>query len=146
MVISIGSDHGGFVLKEDLVKFLKSKDIKVINRGCDSTESVHYPMYAESVALDVQSGLANYGILVCTSGIGMAISANKFKGIRAAVIRNATEAQLCKEHNNCNVITFGAKFTSYDEATFAIETFLQTEFGGGRHEIRVDMIKKQEER
>lgn len=146
MVISIGSDHGGFALKEELVKYLESKGYEVINRGCDSTDSVHYPEYAGKVSLDVQSGSATWGVLVCTSGIGMAISANKFKGIRAAVIRNTVEAGLCREHNNCNVICFGAKFTPYEEACDCLDKFLSQPFGEGRHEIRVNMIKQQEER
>lgn len=145
MVISIGSDHGGFELKEKLVTYLENKGYTVINNGCMSKDSVHYPEYAGRVAKDVQEARADYGIICCTSGIGVAISANKFKGIRAAVIRNITEARLCKEHNNCNVITFGEAFTSFSDACACIDTFLATEFGGGRHEIRVNMIKEQEE-
>ena len=144
MVISIGSDHGGYKLKEEIKAYLLNKGYEVIDNGCHSTESVHYPLYADMVSKDVQSARANYGILVCTSGIGMAISANKHKGIRAAVIREKLEARLCKEHNNCNIISFGEKFTQLSVVTECIDTFLATEFAGGRHQIRVDMINSQE--
>lgn len=146
MVISVGSDHGGFLLKEDVIRYLKEKGYDVLDKGCDSQESVHYPIYASSVCEDIQNGLANIGILICTTGFGMAICANKHKGIRSAVVRSVEEAMLSRNHNNCNVLCLGAKYTSIDQAKEIIDTFISTPFAGGRHQIRVDMIKELEDK
>ena len=146
MKISIGSDHGGFLLKEEVIKYLKSKDSDVVDHGCNSQESVHYPLYASKVSEDVQNHKCDYGILICTSGFGMCICANKHKGVRSATVRIPEEAMLSRSHNDCNVLCLGAKYTSFEEAKEIIDTFLSTPFAGGRHEIRVGMIKDLEEK
>ena len=146
MRISIGSDHGGFLLKEEVVKYLKGKGIEVLNRGCDSLDSVHYPIYANLVCEDLQKGNCDYAILICTTGLGMCMCANKHKGIRAACVRSTDEAMLTRSHNDCNVLCLGAKYTPINEAKEIIDTFLTTPFAGGRHEIRVNMIKDLEEK
>ena len=146
MKISIGSDHGGFLLKEEVVKYLKEKGYEVFDRGCGSTESVHYPVYANLVCEDLENQRCNYGILICTTGYGMCMCANKHKGIRAATVRQAEEAMLTRSHNDCNVLCLGAKYTSIIDAKEIIDTFLETPFAGGRHEIRVNMIKDLEEK
>lgn len=146
MRICIGSDHGGFLLKVDVIKYLESKGISVIDKGCDSVESVHYPLYANMVCEEVENKTCDYGILICTSGFGMCIVANKHKDIRSAVIRTKEEAFLSRSHNDCNVLCLGAKFTSLEDAKEIIDTFLATEFAGGRHSIRVNMIKELEDK
>lgn len=143
--ISIGSDHGGFLLKEELVKYLKTTDIVVNDVGTYSLDSVDYPLYAHKVARDVQNKTSDFGILICTSGIGMCISANKHKGIRAAQIHLVSEATSARAHNNSNIICFGAKTMNYDLAVKIIQEFINTPFDGGRHQRRIDIISKQEE-
>ena len=146
MKISIGSDHGGFLLKQEVVTYLKSKGIDVVDHGCDSTESVHYPIFAKMVAEDVSKKKSDYGILICTTGFGMCICANKIKGIRSATVRLTEEAFLSRSHNDCNVLCLGAKYTSISQAKEIIDMFLTTPFAGGRHEIRVNIIKDLEEK
>lgn len=145
MKISIGSDHGGFSLKEEIVKELKEKNVEVIDQGTYDTTSVDYPIYAEKVCHDVQKGVSNFGVLICTTGIGMCISANKFKGIRAALISNKDSAIMTRKHNNSNVICLGAKYTNTTEAVDWILAFINEQFEGGRHLHRVELIGKQEE-
>lgn len=146
MRISIGSDHGGFLLKEEVVKYLKEKGYEVFDKGCNSTDSVHYPVYANLVCEDLENQKCDYGILICTTGYGMCMCANKHKGIRAATVRQCEEAMLTRSHNDCNVLCLGAKYTSIIDAKEIIDTFLETPFAGGRHEIRVNMIKDLEEK
>lgn len=145
MKISIGSDHGGFLLKEAIKKHLLSQNYDVLDEGCNSLESVHYPLYASYVCEDVLNG-CDFGILVCTTGIGMSIAANKYRGIRAALVTNLESAMLTRKHNNSNVICLGAKYTSFEDAFKFVDAFISSTFEGGRHQIRVDMIQKIEER
>ena len=140
MRISIGCDHGGYNLKEQVVKYLQEKH-EVIDYGCHSLESCDYPVFAKKVASDVSSGNCSYGILICTTGIGMSITANKFKNVRAALVTNIESAHLTRMHNNSNVICIGAKFTSYEDAVAYIEAFITEQFEGGRHERRVGLIE-----
>ena len=140
MKISIGSDHGGYLLKEGLKEYLLKLGYDVIDRGCDSLESVHYPKYAKLVCDDCLNG-CDYGVLVCTTGIGMSISANKVKGIRAALVTNLDASILTRKHNNSNVICLGAKYTTLEDGKKYVKAFIDTEFEGGRHQVRVDMIK-----
>lgn len=140
MKLSIGSDHGGFLLKEDVKNYLTNKGYDVIDEGCYSADRVDYPTYASKVSDDVYEKKADFGILICTSGIGMSICANKHKGIRAALVMNEDAAKFSRLHNNANVICMGAKYLNKDEACHFIEVFLETEFEGGRHEKRVEMI------
>lgn len=146
MTISIGSDHGGFQLKEKLVDSLKEKGYEVIDRGCYNLESVDYPLYAKKVARDLQSQTSERGILICTTGIGMSIMANKFRGIRAALISNEDAAKLSRQHNDSNIICLGAKYTSLEDALKFVLIFLEEEFLGDRHSRRVNMINEVDER
>lgn len=140
MRISIGSDHGGFNLKEQVVKYLETK-YDVVDYGCQNLDSCDYPVYAKKVASDVSNKQSDFGVLICTTGIGMSITANKFKNVRAALVTNIESAHLTRMHNNSNVICLGAKFTTYDEAISYIEAFLNEKFEGGRHQRRVDQIE-----
>ncbi len=140
MVISMGSDHAGFEQKELLKAYLEQQGYEVIDRGCYSEERVDYPDHAVPVAQDVASGRAERGVLVCGTGIGMALAADKVAGIRAANIINPEFAQLCREHNDCNVITLSGRFVEPDVNKAILDAFFATEFGGGRHEGRVRKI------
>lgn len=141
MKIAIGSDHGGFALKEDIKKYLASKGYDVIDVGTYSLDSCHYPEFGAKTAKLVADGVCKYGVVVCTTGEGIVISANKIRGVRAGLAYNVEVSRLMREHNDANVIGFGAKFTTFDEAKERLDTFLATEFAGGRHATRVQMIK-----
>lgn len=142
MRISIGCDHGGYNLKEQVVKYLESKqDIEVVDYGCYNLDSCDYPVFAKKVANDVSNGESTFGILICTTGIGMSITANKFNNVRAALVTNIESAHLTRMHNNSNVICLGAKFTPYEEAIKYIDAFITEQFEGGRHQRRVDQIE-----
>ena len=140
MKIAIASDHGGFELKEQLKKYLEDNKYDIVDVGTCSLDSCHYPEFAVKCAKKVQSGECQFGIIVCTSGEGVAIAANKIKGIRAGIGYNTTVSRLMREHNNANIITYGAKFTSLKQAIARTNAFLKAEFAGGRHAIRVQMI------
>ncbi len=143
--IFIGSDHGGVDLKSDLVKFLKKLNYNVQDLGTSNRDSVDYTDYAEKVAKLTANQESNFGILICRTGIGMSISANKIKNIRAALVNNTKIAKLSRLHNNANIICFGADFISYNDARESVKIFITTEFEGGRHEKRVNKIQKLEE-
>lgn len=140
--IALGSDHAGVALKESLKDYLHKKGIQVLDVGTHSTESSDYPDYARSVAEDLLSGKSQLGILVCSTGIGMSIAANKFPGIRAALVFNQETATLARQHNNANVLCLGQKVTPLDEAKRILDAFLQAQFQGGRHERRLGKIEK----
>ena len=140
MKIALGADHAGFELKEKIEKYLIGKGIAVDNRGTNSSESVDYPDYARLVGEEVISKRADYGILVCGSGIGMSIAANKVPGIRAVNARDETEAHLAREHNDANVLTLGGRFLEQGAAVKIIDRWLSTPFAGGRHGRRVEKI------
>lgn len=144
MKISIGSDHAGFKLKEALVAYLAKKH-QVLDMGTYSDDSVDYPDYAFTVSKQVADREVDFGILICYTGIGMSISANKVKGIRAALVLNVESAKLTREHNNANVLCLAAKDTPLDLAKQIVDTFLKTAFLGERHERRVDKICRFEE-
>lgn len=141
MKIAIASDHGGFELKEEIKKYLVSKKHDVTDVGTNSTESCHYPEYAAKCAKLVSDGACQFGVVVCTTGEGVAITANKFKNVRAGIAYNKDVARLMREHNDANVIALGAKYTSVSEAIERVEEFLNAKFLEGRHSIRVQMIK-----
>jgi len=138
--ISISSDHAGFKLKEKIKKNLVKKKIKVIDLGPKTDKSVDYPDFAKKVARNVLSKKTNIGILVCGSGTGMAISANKFKKIRAAVCYNKASTRLSRLHNNANILALGSRLTKKSTALKLVNTFLSTKFEGGRHLRRVKKI------
>jgi ribose 5-phosphate isomerase B len=140
MKIAIGADHAGFALKEYLRERLAKEGYEVDDLGTHSDASVDYPDYASAVAHQVASGAADRGVLVCYTGVGMSIAANKVDGIRAALAVNPDEIALTRQHNNANVVTFSAKFTPPEDAARMLDIFLTTDFTGGRHARRVDKI------
>lgn len=145
MKIAIGSDHAGLALKEQLRDRLSQAGHEVADFGTNSPDSTDYPDYAAPVTQAVISGAAGCGILVCYTGIGMSITANKVKGIRAALCLNEDQARLTRAHNNANVLALGAKYTPLDLALDIARAFLTTEFEGGRHARRVGKITSIEE-
>jgi len=145
MKISIGADHAGFALKQEIGDQLRSLGHEVLDRGTVSAESTDYPDYALQVGQDVSQGVAERGILVCSTGTGMAIAANKVPGIRAAQAFHVEQVHLTRLHNDANVLTIGARYTSLDQAGEFVAIFLNTEFQGGRHERRVHKIAAAEQ-
>ncbi|MFL2876392.1 MAG: ribose 5-phosphate isomerase B [Pontiellaceae bacterium] len=140
MKIAIGSDHGGFNLKHLLVELLEERGIAIEDHGCFGTESADYPDHAAAVAADVSQGRADQGIIVCKSGIGMSITANKFPGVRAALCVNTETTRLSREHNNANVLCLGSLHTDESKATDILTVWLKTAFAGDRHKRRIDKI------
>ena len=140
MKIAIGCDHGGYLLKQDILIWMEEHNIDFEDVGCFSTESVDYPIYGEKVARLVASGACEKGIVICTTGIGISIAANKVKGIRCAHCTDSLSAEMTRRHNDANIIVFPARFITNDEAVEFIETYLTTEFEGGRHERRIAKI------
>ena len=138
--VSLASDHAGFNLKEKIKKFLIKKKIKVIDLGPKNNKSVDYPEYAKKVARNVSSKKSNMGILVCGSGTGMSMSANKFKKIRAAVCYNKASTRLSRQHNNANIMALGSRLTRKANAIKLVNVFLNTKFVGGRHLRRVKKV------
>ncbi len=140
MKISLGSDHGGFELKNKIYDLLVSKDVEVFDHGCDSKSPVDYPDHAKAVAEDVSNGIAHQGIIICTSGIGVSITANKFPNVRAALCVNTDSVKTAREHNNANVLCLGSLHTKITDAESVVDTWLDTEFSSERHSARVDKI------
>jgi ribose 5-phosphate isomerase B len=140
MKIAVGADHAGFELKEKIKEWLQQNAIDIHDEGTNSPDSVDYPDFARKVADDVVAHRADLGILVCGTGIGMAMSANKVPGIRAANVSSEFEAQMAREHNDANILTLGARVLNEDEARKVIDRWLHTTFAGGRHQQRVDKI------
>jgi ribose 5-phosphate isomerase B len=138
--IALGSDHGGFELKEAIKNYLKERGIEYIDFGTDSTDSVDYPEFAEKVSKAVISGDGTKGILCCGTGIGISIAANKIPGIRCAVVSDTYSAQMSREHNNANVLALGGRVVGVGLALHIVEVWLNTEFSGGRHQNRINLI------
>ncbi len=139
MKISIGNDHAGVDYKKYIIEKLK-KDFTIINHGTNDEESVDYPDFAHPVSSDVNIGTSNLGILICGSGNGVAMTANKYKKVRAALCWDEEIASLAKNHNNANVVCIPARFVSKEKALDIVTKFIETEFEGGRHERRVNKI------
>ena len=139
-IIAIGSDHAGYSLKERLKTWLAADGHRVVDHGTHSTESVDYPDYAAVVAEAVRAGDAERGVLVCGSGIGMAMAANKVAGVRAVVAADRTVARLSRQHNDANVLALGARLTAAGQALDVVQAWLATPFEGGRHARRVDKL------
>ncbi len=139
-IVAIGSDHAGFEYKSALIQFLQGKNIEVKDFGTDSLASVDYPDYVHPLCQFIEEGNADFGILICGSANGVAITANKHQQIRAALCWENEIAALARQHNNANVVCIPARFISTDEAQKIAETFLSTDFEGGRHQNRVDKI------
>ena len=146
MKIAIASDHGGFDLKEQLKYYLTKNGNDVTDVGTFSKDSCHYPEFAIKCARQVSEGDCRFGIIICTTGEGVVMAANKIKGIRAGIAYNTDVARLMREHNDANVMTLGAKYTSFKEAVERVEAFLNAKFLEGRHAIRVQMIKNLDEK
>ena len=142
MKIAVGSDHGGLKLKTEIRDHLIKNGYEVIDVGTNTTESVNYPVYGEKVGRLVASKECDYGVVVCSSGEGIMMAANKVKGIRCGIAYNDEVARLMRLHNDANVIAFGQKFISTSDALFRLDIFLNTEFEGGRHQARIDLVNK----
>ena len=146
MKIAIGNDHAAVALKNEFMEYVQSLGHEVVNFGTDTNESCHYPEYGEKVANAVAAGEFDCGILICGTGVGISIAANKVNGIRAAVCSEPTTARLVKEHNNANIIAFGERIVGVELAKDIVKAYLEADFLGGRHAIRVDMISEIEKR
>lgn len=140
MKIAIASDHGGFELKENIKKYLEERNIEVMDLGTYSEESVDYPVYGKACGEAVAKGEADRGIVCCGTGIGISIAANKVKGVRCALCTDVTMAQLTRKHNNANVLALGGRTTGLQTALDITAAWLDTEFEGGRHQRRIDML------
>ena len=138
--IAIGADHAGFDLKEKIASYLRDKGFELLDYGTNSTESTDYPDYAYATAKSVSDNIADEGILVCGTGIGMSMVANKLPGVRAALCNSAETAKLAKEHNNANLLCLGSRIENSDPIEDIIDIWLETQFEAGRHEKRVEKI------
>ena len=142
MNIAIASDHGGFEMKQALVKHFAEHGQKIIDLGTDSTNSVDYPDYADKMAEYILAKKADLGILICGTGVGISIAANRHKGIRAALLYNKFVAEKAKQHNNANVIVFGGRTIKFEDVVAEIDAFLAAEYEGGRHQRRLDKMDR----
>lgn len=143
MKIVLGCDHGGLDLKNDIIEHLKSKGIETEDLGCYTSESVDYPVYGKKVAHAVAGGKADLGIVCCGTGIGISIAANKVRGIRCALVYSDFTAEMCRRHNNANMLAFGGRTTAPEDAKRYIDIFLANEYEGGRHQRRLDMLEEE---
>lgn len=146
MKIAIGNDHAAVNLKKEIMEYVQSLGHEVTDFGTDSTESCNYPEYGEKVGRAVAAGEYDCGILICGTGVGISIAANKVNGVRAAVCSDATTARLVKEHNNANIIAFGERIVGVELAKDIVKAYLDAEFLGGRHAVRVAMFSEIEQR
>lgn len=140
MKIALGSDHGGYALKQHITETIKALGHEVEDFGCYSTESCDYPDFGEAAARAVAEGKCDRGIVICTTGIGISIAANKVKGIRCGHCADCLQAEMTRKHNDANMMAIGAGFTGPNMADRMVEVFLSTEFEGGRHQRRVDKM------
>ena len=140
-MIGLGCDHGGYELKQEIIKYLEEKGIPYKDFGCDSTKSVDYPIYARKVGRAIQNGECDKGILICGTGIGISIAANKMKGIRAALCTDCFSAEATRLHNDANILALGGRVVGPGLAVKIVDTFLNTEFSHEeRHQRRIDLI------
>ncbi len=144
-IIAVGCDHGAYQLKDKVVKHLTDNGFTVIDKGTNGPESVHYPIYAHEVCTELRNGNAELGILLCSTGIGMSMAANKHKGIRAALCSDTYSARLTRMHNDANVLCIGALVVGSALALDIVDQFVNASFEGGRHKTRVDMFMALEE-
>ena len=143
--MAIGSDHGGFALKQEIMKHLEERKLEYIDFGTYSSDSCDYPQYGAAVGRAVASGSCERGILICGTGIGISISANKIHGVRAALCGDCFSAEMTRRHNDANIVALGARVVGPGLALKIVDTFLDTEFEGGRHERRVQQMMALEE-
>lgn len=146
MKIAIGNDHAATALKFEIMEYVKGLGHEVINFGTDTNDSCDYPLFGEKVGRAVVAGKADCGILICGTGVGISIAANKVNGVRAAVCSDSTTARLVKEHNNANILAFGARIVGSELAKDMVKAYLEAEFLGDRHQRRVDMFAEIEAR
>ncbi len=146
MKIGLGNDHAALDMKWEIKKYLEDQGYEVVDYGTDTPESCDYPVYGEKVARAVVAKEVDYGILMCGTGIGISLAANKVKGIRAAVCSEPCSAKLSRQHNNANILAMGARIVGIEEAKMIVDAWLNAEFLGGRHAKRVDMITEIEEK
>ncbi|MCR4782572.1 MAG: ribose 5-phosphate isomerase B [Lachnospiraceae bacterium] len=146
MRIGIANDHAAVEMKNEIVKYLEGKGFTVVNYGTDTNDSVDYPVYGEKVACAVRDKEVDLGVLICGTGIGISLAANKVPGVRAAVVSEPISARLSREHNNANIIAFGARIVGLEEAKGICDAFFGAEFLGGRHERRVNLIDEVDKR
>lgn len=144
MKISLGCDHGGYELKEEIKKYLEDKNYEIIDVGTNSKDSVDYPVFGQKAAELVKEGKVDRGIVICTTGIGISISANKVKNVRCALCTDSYMAQMTRRHNDANMLAVGAGIIGKNLAIEIVDTFLTVEFEGGRHQRRVDKITEVE--
>ena len=140
MIVAIAGDHGGFDLKQRIREHLIERGIKIADLGTDSEESVDYPEFGKACAQAVASGKADRGIVICGTGIGISIAANRIRGIRCGLCTSVEMAELSRKHNNANMLAMGGRITSVEDAIRITDAWLDTEFEGGRHSRRVDML------
>lgn len=140
MKVAVGCDHGGFVLKDAVISTLEELGAQVVDMGTYSTESVDYPIYGKKVADAVANGECDLGVVMCGTGIGISIAANKVKGIRAAVVTDEFMAEMTRRHNNANIIALGGRVITPEKAKSLVKAWYTAEFEGGRHQKRIDMI------
>lgn len=140
MKIGIGNDHAAVEMKNEIMEYLEGKGIEVVNYGTDTHESCNYPEYGEKIGRAVVSGEVDLGIVICGTGVGISLAANKVKGVRAVVCSEPYSAKLSRQHNNTNVLALGARVIGIEMAKMIIDEWLNAEFMGGRHQTRVDMI------
>lgn len=145
MKIVVGSDHAGYALKQTIISYLESKNIEVLDVGTFSEESTHYPIYGQRVGKKVVSGEGDLGIAICGTGVGIGISANKVKGIRAAIVSDVFSARMSRAHNDANVLAMGGRVVGPGLALEIVEAWLNQSFEGERHQKRVELISKVEE-
>ncbi len=144
-MIGLGCDHGGYELKQEIIKYLEEKGLPYKDFGCDSTKSVDYPIYARKVGRAIQNGECDKGILICGTGIGISIAANKMKGIRAALCTDCFSAEATRLHNDANILALGGRVVGPGLAVKIVDTFLNTEFSHEeRHQRRIDLIESEE--
>ena len=146
MKIGIGNDHTAVALKNEIAEWLKEQGHEVVNYGVDTEESCHYPVIGEKVGRAVAAGEVECAVLICGTGVGISIAANKVDGVRAAVCSDTTTAHLVKEHNNANIIAFGARIVGNEKAKDIVKAYLDAEFQGGRHATRIAMFEEIEKR
>ena len=139
-MIALGCDHGGYELKQEIIKYLKDHELDYKDFGTYSTESCDYPDYAQAVAKAILSGECQRGILICGTGIGISIAANKVKGVRCALCTSVQMAEMTRKHNDANILAMGGRITDTEAAKNITQAWLDTEFEGGRHQRRVDML------
>ena len=146
MRVGIGNDHAAVEMKNEIMAYLQELGHEVVNYGTDSSESCNYPEYGERVGRAVVAGEVDCAVLICGTGVGISIAANKVDGVRAAVCSDTATARLVKQHNNANIIAFGQRIVGIELAKDIVKTYLESEFLGGRHQVRIDMIHEIEKR